>query len=95
MKQTIKQTSQAKNAQHEHYLSFSQSTSAKLNFKNKLLNQRKNVKSQPCTIEKLDQDIQQKYITFSSHNQPNNRAKPNWETNKNDTTTTNDIAQNP
>ena len=30
-----------------------------------------------------------------SHNQPNNRAKPNWETNKNDTTTTNDIAQNP
>ena len=36
MKQTVKQTSQTKNAQHEHYLSFSQSTSAKLNCKTKL-----------------------------------------------------------
>ena len=26
-------------------------------------------------IEKLDKDIQQKNITFSSHNQPNNKAK--------------------
>ena len=81
---------------------------SKTKLQNKLLNQRKTVKSQPCTIEKLEnkapelekhrkrvlkspekgnthtnwkqteyKDIQQKNITFSSHSQPNNRAKPN------------------
>ena len=44
---------------------------------------------------KIRQTHSKKNITFCSHNQPNNKAKPNWERNENDTTTTNGIAQNP